>query len=816
MFLEKRRKQTEDRFREIVERYPDETAEVLTYRDKVEEKTYLLLQYFYTTMPHSDMVNYSAEVFASYAAHGVKLWETYARVQNLPEDIFLNYVAHYRVNTEEIQPCREYFYDLLSGEIQGLDTKEAVLAVNYWCASHVTYRSTDDRTSGARSIFERTYGRCGEESVFGVSALRSVGIPARQVYAPRWSHCDDNHAWAEVWLDGSWNFLGACEPEEILDRGWFTNASSRAMMIHSKCFDSSYRPKEPAGGSGMVVYENHLERYAHTRLLTVRILDEAGCPAPGACVDFEVVNYAEFVPVASLYADQNGEAALRTGLGMLYLHAFGEAGEAFGFVDVRECTEIELSLAIDGTEGAWESFALEVPVDAPLHTDMPTEKKRERLAAKLAEAAAKRKEKEEKFLAYMAGGEKYDNLEGEERLQKMLLGQLSDKDLHDSSAAVLKEHLELAAPYEQGTLPALFASCVLNPRIDYEPISAYRGGIQAYFTDADKKRFCSNPEEVWRYISDHIKEEADCAWDDLVTLPLPCLTGGIGSRKSKEILFVAICRTLGIPARLNPVDRMPEYAKDGVFYKTEAEAKTAKLSLDFEEGCEWTYMQNWTLGKKDGGRYTSLQMADLPARGRVTLELEPGDYRLVICNRLPNGNLLGNLCRFTLQAEAGASLKAEMPKAELSQMLEQIALQDFELLDEQGKSVSAKALSGDWDSLFIWLEAGKEPTEHILNELRERSEEFNEKGTPIYLIGSGPEIRSDVTFLRTWPVLEHRRLLFDPGMSHVNTLGRRLYVDPEKLPLILAAAPNLTGIYAASGYNVGTADMLLKILSREQ
>lgn len=69
-----------------------------------------------------------------------------------------------------------------------------------------------------------------EESVFTVTALRSAGIPARQVYSPRWAHCDDNHAWVEVYVNGGWHFLGACEPEEVLDKGWFTNASSRAMI----------------------------------------------------------------------------------------------------------------------------------------------------------------------------------------------------------------------------------------------------------------------------------------------------------------------------------------------------------------------------------------------------------------------------------------------------------------------------------------------------------------------------------------------------------------------------------------------------------
>ena len=60
-----------------------------------------------------------------------------------------------------------------------------------------------------------------KESTFLVTALRSIGIPARQLYVPWWAHCDDNHAWVEAQVDGSWHYLGACEPEEALDRGWF-------------------------------------------------------------------------------------------------------------------------------------------------------------------------------------------------------------------------------------------------------------------------------------------------------------------------------------------------------------------------------------------------------------------------------------------------------------------------------------------------------------------------------------------------------------------------------------------------------------------
>lgn len=39
----------------------------------------------------------------------------------------------------------------------------------------------------------------------------------------------------------------------------------------------------------------------------------------------------------------------------------------------------------------------------------------------------------------------------------------------------------------------------------------------------------------------------------------------------KKITFVAICRALGIPARINPVNLEAEYYKDGHFISTEAE-----------------------------------------------------------------------------------------------------------------------------------------------------------------------------------------------------------------------------------------------------
>ena len=81
-------------------------------------------------------------------------------------------------------------------------------------------------------------GRCGEESTLAVSAMRSVGIPARQCYVPRWAHCDDNHAWVEVWADGDWHYLGACEPEPVLDKVGLLQLHQRQCLFMQRHFQT--------------------------------------------------------------------------------------------------------------------------------------------------------------------------------------------------------------------------------------------------------------------------------------------------------------------------------------------------------------------------------------------------------------------------------------------------------------------------------------------------------------------------------------------------------------------------------------------------
>lgn len=109
-------------------------------------------------------------------------------------------------STRRTSAIAAVFYEQLKDRIVGLDEYQAAVEINYWCVEHATYEMADDRTAGPMTMYRSGKGRCGEESTFTVTALRSVGLAARQVYTPRWAHCDDNHAWVEVWVNGEWHF----------------------------------------------------------------------------------------------------------------------------------------------------------------------------------------------------------------------------------------------------------------------------------------------------------------------------------------------------------------------------------------------------------------------------------------------------------------------------------------------------------------------------------------------------------------------------------------------------------------------------------
>ncbi|MCD6660272.1 MAG: transglutaminase-like domain-containing protein, partial [Lentimicrobium sp.] len=278
------------------------------------------LEFLYAFMPLSDLAMNDGEYYLKQVKSALEARDYFSWGQHVPEDIFLHFVLPYRVNNEYTDTARQVFFRELKDRIKHMSMEDAALEVNHWCHEKVIYKSTDERTSGPLTTVRTAFGRCGEESTFTVAAMRSVGIPARQVYTPRWAHTDDNHAWVEVWIDGQWRFLGACEPEPKLDMGWFAEPVKRAMMTHTFVFGNYQGSEEMVETHARYARLNLLKNYTNVKSLSVSVKNEAGDPVADAKVEFGLYNYAEFYPVATLFTNEKGQCKVSTGYGDLLIH----------------------------------------------------------------------------------------------------------------------------------------------------------------------------------------------------------------------------------------------------------------------------------------------------------------------------------------------------------------------------------------------------------------------------------------------------------------------------------------------------------------
>jgi len=332
------------------------------FDENLSEQQKEALKFLYAFMPLSDLADYNGDFFLANVNMSLRAKEETSCGKKIPEDIFLHYVLPYRVNNENLDSFRIIFYDEIAERIKNKDIREAALEINHWCHEKVSYQPADIRTSAPVSTILSARGRCGEESTFTVSALRTAGIPARQVYVPRWAHCDDNHAWVEIWINGEWFYMGACEPEPVLDRGWFSEPSRRAMLINTKSFGAPYGNENVINRHKEYSEVNSLSKYAVTKKLLVKVIDKNEIPVNNAEVEYQLYNYAEFYPLATVSTDKEGMSSLETGLGDLLIWAYKDDDFNYKKISVAETDTLVLKLDRNDNESYTADFDFIAPV----------------------------------------------------------------------------------------------------------------------------------------------------------------------------------------------------------------------------------------------------------------------------------------------------------------------------------------------------------------------------------------------------------------------------------------------------------------------
>lgn len=732
------------------------------------------LEYLYGTLPLDDVRFTPFEWMEEACAAALATRAANQYGADIPEDIFAQYVLCPRVNNERAQRHRRFFAEKLKARIQGKSIADAALSVNLWCCEQVTYHSSDDRTEGPITAYLSGIGRCGEESAFAVCALRSVGIPARQVYSPWWSHCDDNHAWVEVYTGDGWHYMGACEPEYELDRGWFMAASRRAMLVHSRAF-SSYAADGLAGEEliekrGEAYLFNRTARYADTVELNISVI-RGNAAVCGAKVHIQLLNMAAYRDIAVLTTDGEGRAQLRCGKGSIHISIEHNGAYFERDIDTSICTEVMCKPG-EFVQG-YTSGIFRAPQSAPSNRTAADKAKQAEMKAATINAAALRERRinayydeftashkcSEVWLPYIRAARGNADeigafllLQGEADMPYALkmLQTISEKDMRDTDAAALMYHMKRVLPNKHGMDDSLFINYVLCPHIGMEPI---------------------------------------CKWDE----------EGL-SMLDANSAAVAKLRLSGMPARLSPATGAAEYMQNGRWMPLNA-VPMGRLEL---AGDGLKQGESWALTRLKDGEYLPLNMGELP----LCMDIPAGKYALMVTNRLPSGDQQYVANRFELAEGERLGFTLARPKAELSELLGHTALCDAIVYDKHGQAFPLASLCAGNAALIAFLQPGGEPTEHFLNELYDAYERLSAVCRVVIVLPSSGS--SSLAYARFADKYGRIDTYIDADEVQ-EPLARAAFKEPGDYPLLFLMGGYPDCRFASAGYSVGSVELIIKL-----
>jgi len=822
------------------------------------------LTFLYAFMPVGDIADYDGDFYLANVRATFDAREAMPWGKQIPEVIFRHFVLPVRINNENLDESRMVFYKELAERVKTMSLEDAVLEVNHWCHEKVVYSPSDARTSSPLASVRSATGRCGEESTFTVAALRSVGIPARQVYTPRWAHTDDNHAWVEAWIDGKWYFLGACEPEPVLNMAWFNAPARRGMLMHTKVFGRYDGPEEIMETTECYTEINVIDNYAPTAKTTVTVTDKEGKPIEGAIVEFKLYNYAEFYTVARKTTDRAGQCSLSAGKGDMLAWATKDGN--FGFRKISFGKDDLPVLIIDKQPGDEVIVDLDIvpPVEGTIPAEATEEQKAfnanrlreedeirnvytatfytEEKAAVLAEELGFQTDEIKDFLLKSRGNwaevERFlrDTPAGLRPQAIALLNVISAKDLRDTPASVLSDclnHTPSCTKEEQNS--EIYRFYVLNPRVANELLTPYKGyifsQIDREFADAVRE----NPQTLVEWVKQSINIHDELNPQRIPMMPIGVWKARIADERSRNIFFVAVARTLGIPARIDRVTSKVQYYRgqwmdvnfDAMGTDIARQGKVQASYIPVKSLENPNYYTHFTVAKiNDDAQLQTLNFS----RGAVDMgdgntwaglmknpiPIDEGNYLMVSGARMADGKVLARISSFVVKA--GETTSVTLVMRESSDDIQVIGNMDPEAkFIPVGSNEETSILQATGRGYFVLaiLGARQEPTNHAIRDIVPFKNDFEQwNRSMIFLFRDQQNLQQfDEKEFGTLPYTIKYGV--DRNGQIENMLAEALKLsDFGTLPIFVIADTFGRIVFVSQGYTIGLGEQMIKVIRR--
>jgi len=569
-------------------------------------------------------------------------------------------------------------------------------------------------------------------------------------------------------------------------------------------------------------------------------------------------NYAEFYPIAKAVTDEKGFSSIITGLGDLLIWAY--EGEKWGYKKISVDKMDSVTVVISDKHPGFlsEKFDFIPPVEKTPLTSKLTLEERDYNTFRLHQEDSIRMLYMATFKdsAWITGFAALQGLSAEQLLpifrnsygnwqeiadfisetsksQKewaiRMLESVSEKDIRDTKAEILRDHLINSFNYNNPLSvdnPGFFARYVMSGRISNEMMLPWRAFLQKQFGYDFVMAFRSDVNVLVDWIKQNIVIDNKANLHSRAPLsPRGVYELKVSDKRSRDIFFVAVCRSLGQAARVNPATSLPQYYKDNEWHNVAFEPVTANITekanirfINPDNSFDPKYSINFTIARFNGGVYRTLEFdyGKKISEFEAATSVEAGKYLLVTGNRQPDGSVLSSVTFFDVPANITTDVKVEIRQdfatAEPWAKINPASIKFNQYANKQTLTLSN--LTSGKGAVLIWIDPDKEPSKHVMADIPAVKELIEKWGGGIVFLFATEKVSASFK-PSNFPDLPAQSIFaFDKGAKMITEIEQlRKRKCSNNLPVIVITDANGNLVYYSEGYKIGIGEQIAKAIA---
>ena len=252
--------------------------------------------------------------------------------------------------------------------------------------------------------------------------------------------------------------------------------------------------------------------------------------------------------------------------------------------------------------------------------------------------------------------------------------------------------------------------------------------------------------------------------------------------------------------------------------KIDESEKQVTLTLVNKSDRKLEYWLHMTIARFENDVYQTQNYDDLAIEPgeEKELSLAKGAYRIITTQRQIDGGVSCIASSFVMSEDrvfelrqAPAKIAEKCHEAELSDATVQQVTAEGKMV---GDPVLMTSLYQGQKSILVFADPGKEPTEHLFQEILECKEAYKKQGYRVVIALENTDVLKNETLQRVLNAGLNLVCVTVKNDAYLYQMHEALHVGDERLPYAVAVNTEGKGLFAFANYNIRTAWTLMEIL----